>query len=102
MATFINIADLPSDVEGKSWRQKNSETSHNIPIGSLVELPSGVRLFVVHHGRDCDMTPLYYLCSDKDDTVQERENFMNRAWDGGYGEDYLKVIKQEDEIIGRD
>lgn len=46
---LINIADLvdPYDPAKRSYRQVNAEKQHSIPIGALVELESGVRLFVV-------------------------------------------------------
>ena len=91
---MINIADLkdPACHEGRTYREVNFAKKHAIPIGTLVELDDGVRLWVVHHGRDCDGTPLYDLCADKDDTIKECEGFINRKWVGGYSEDSLKVI----------
>lgn len=102
MATIINVADLrdPDDPKGRSYRQVNAERQHTILIGALVELrpdddgKGGVRLFVVHHGRDCDQTPLYYLSHDPGDTVQEREGWRNRSWVGGFSEDSLSVIRE--------
>lgn len=52
-----------------------------------------MRLFVVHHSRDCDQTPLYCLGPDPNDTVQEDPRFINRKWINGYSEDCLKVIR---------
>ena len=94
MTILINIADLrdPDDPQGRSYRQVNAEKTHSIPIGALVELENGARLFVVHHGRDCDQTPLYWLSADEDDTEQERAGWMNYGWTGGYSEDSLTVI----------
>jgi len=91
---MVNIADFkdPNDPKGRSYREVNNATKHNIPVGKLVEMESGVRLFVVKHGRDCDGTPLYELCADRDDTTQERKGFRNSKWIGGYSEDGLKVI----------
>ena len=91
---IINIADIkdPNDPQGRSYREVNNAKEHNIPIGVLVELEDGVRLWVVQHGRDCDGTPLYELSADKDDTTPERVGFRNRGWTGGYSEDSLKVI----------
>ena len=65
-----------------------------IPIGTLVELDNGVRLFVVYHGRDCDQTPLYYLSYDPEDTKQERNGWKNRSWTGGFGEENLTTIHE--------
>jgi hypothetical protein len=95
MPYYINVADMtdPSDPRGRSYRQVNAERPHTIPLGTLVEIvETGVRLFVVHYGRDCDMTPLYYLAGDPDDVTPEREMFRNPGWMGGYGEASLKVI----------
>lgn len=93
---FINIADLkdPNDPHGRSYREINAEKSHGIPLGSLVELESGVRLFIVYLGRDCDQTPLYWLCDDPEDTEPDEDGFRNRRWIGGYPEDSLKVINR--------
>jgi hypothetical protein len=94
MKTFINIADLkdPDDHLGRSYREVNAEKKHLFPVGALVELESGARLFVVKQTRDCDQTPLYSLCADKEDTQQEDQRFGNRQWHNGYSEDSLKLI----------
>lgn len=94
--TFINIADLrdPNDPQGRSYRQINTVKTHSIPIGSLVEIEdTGVRMYIVAHDRDCDMTPLYYLSPYRDDTVREREGFRNTRWIGGYPESALTVVE---------
>ena len=61
------------EANGKTIRENNLETIHRIPIGSLVEVKFNswfsdgacwkvhARLWVVHHSRDCDGTPLYTL-----------------------------------------
>lgn len=93
---FINVADLkdPNDPQGRSYREINAEKLHNIPIGALVEITdTGVRLFVVHQGRDCDQTPLYWLSADQDDTKENNPGWMNGSWTGGYPEESLQVIK---------
>jgi hypothetical protein len=59
----INSIVLPET--GKTSRQTNLEKEHSIPLGSLVELEDGIRLYVVGHPRDFDGTPLYNLCFDK-------------------------------------
>lgn len=94
MSQLMNVADLrdPADQQGRTYRQVNAEKKHQIPLGSLVETEDGVRLFVVHLGRDCDQTPLYWLSHDKDDTEVERQGFRNRWWLGGYAEESLKPI----------
>jgi hypothetical protein len=71
-------------------------------MGALVELVAdditcplsmnGARLFVVYRGRDCDQTPLYWLCADPTKT-NEAEFFTRIAWEGGYPEECLKVIR---------
>lgn len=93
---MINIADLPdpNDPQGGSYRQVNADKAHSIRVGALVELESGVRMFVVWQGRDCDQTPLYWLSSDRDDTERNDATFMNHGWHGGYSEDGLKVIRE--------
>lgn len=96
-AIIINVADLvnPNDPEGRTYRQINAAKKHAIPIGALVEdIDTGVRLFVVKHGRDCDMTPLYYLSANRDDTEQKDPRFLNRGWVGGYSETYLRIVKK--------
>jgi len=95
MGTFFFIHDLkdPSDPQGRSYKQVNAEKTHAIPIGSLVELPEGVRLFVASHERDCDQTPLYWLTPDYDDFVREREGWANPKWIGGYSDTSLVVIR---------
>jgi len=90
----LNVADLrdPEDPDGRSYRQVNAATQHSIPIGTLVELKDGVRLWVVAHNRDCDSTPLYALCADKEDTVARVPGFANPHWHHGYPESALKVV----------
>jgi len=90
---FINIADLkdPEDKQGRSYRQVNAAKKHNITIGSLVEVESGARLFVVEHTRDCDQAPLYTLSPEQ----ETYNNTLLSKWVYGYGEEYLTVIKTE-------
>ena len=85
---FINIADLrdPDDSKGRSWREVNAEKIHNIPVGSLVEIKNGARVFVVKHTRDCDQTPLYSLAIDPED--------CDFSMDHGYDEKSLKLVKK--------
>lgn len=95
---FINIADLVNEETGKTYREENAEKIHNIPIGALVEVrqmgnSDGARLFVVSHERDCDMTPLYSLAIDPDDTEIVNPGFGNRKWNMGYPECCLIVIE---------
>lgn len=92
---IIRVSDLqdPNDPQGRSYKEVNAERVHNIPIGTLVELEDGVRLWVVSHNRDCDQTPLYSLCIDRNNTVQVKPGFGNYGWDMGYAEESLKVVK---------
>lgn len=78
---LTNIADLkdPLDTEGRTYREINLSTKHNLSIGDLVELDDGQRLFIARLTRDCDATPLYEL--------EPPEGLR------GYSEDSLKVIK---------
>lgn len=82
----MTVADIvcPDDPQGRTYRQINNAKTHAIPVGALVELLNGVRLFVVWHGRDCDGTPLYWL-SHKNDV---RKPYVG----GGYLESSLKVV----------
>jgi hypothetical protein len=97
VTTFINVADLkdPNDPKGRTWREINNAKEHNIPVGTLVELENGVRLFVVSHNRDCDGTPLYAMSADPEDTKVEVAGFANRKWIHGYPEHCLEVVKRE-------
>lgn len=89
MPIFVNIADLkdPDDPQGRSYREINTEKVHTIPIGTLVEMESGARAFVVRHTRDCDQTPLYSLAINPD---PERHKF---SMCHGYAEESLKQLK---------
>lgn len=105
MPTYVMMLhDLPDpdDPQGRTYKQINAERQHTIPLGALVELPNGSRLFVVCHERDCDMTPLYYLSYDPEDTTQKVEGFKNRGWTGGWPEDSLKVIDGQEVAIERE
>ncbi len=63
---MINIADLtdPKDIRKRTYREINLSTNHKLSIGDLVEMDSGVRLFIASLKRDCDGTPLYSLTPD--------------------------------------
>jgi len=99
MAIIQMVHDLPSDVTGKTWKEKNLETTHKIPLWSLVEIDyedatnKGVRLLVCGHTRDCDGTPLYSLTWDRDYYEQFVNNQYATVSTGGYSEDGLKVIR---------
>ena len=92
---MMNVADLKNPDTGETYREGNNALKHTFPIGSLVEIESGARLFVVSHSRDCDGTPLYSLCYDKDDTVHENSIYKNRGWTGGYSEDGMVLIDRD-------
>lgn len=85
---MINVADLidPDDPAGRSYRQVNAGKMHKIPLGSLVELENGARLFVVQLNRDCDQTPLYSLAVDLE---ADKWN-----WNNGYAEENLTVVEE--------
>ena len=114
--SIINVADI-LEKNGKTIRENNLNINHKIPLGTLVEIISwdeesslcygGLRLFVVHHQRDCDGTPLYGLSwdieavnyankqvSDIKDPVDrfifhvEKAKILN-----GFSEESLKIIK---------
>jgi hypothetical protein len=102
MKQAINVYELTNPKTGKTWLQENAELKHNIPIGTLVELiddnsgvhqRNGVRLYVVAHDRDCDMTPLYSMSADKKDTVRQRAGFANSTWVHGWPEEALIVVE---------
>lgn len=82
----------PSNPQGRSYKEVNSSKKHSIPIGTLVELKDGVRLWVVAHTRDCDQTPLYELCAYKEEQVNN--SFRNPKWHGGYAEESLTPAAQ--------
>jgi hypothetical protein len=118
---IIMASDIVEE-NGKTIRQNNLERAHKIPIGALVEIISaddpldveptrGLRLFVVHHSRDCDGSPLYSLsfsrkAQEKLEEVDKNADALRRdglyvmchsraqgALLGGYDEDSLTVIR---------
>lgn len=99
MSTPINyihdLVDL-SDPQGRTRKQINAAKVHSYPIGALVELNHGIRLWVVHHARDCDQTPLYCLSANLHDTEIEQEGFYNASWTTGIAEQYLTFIRMVD------
>jgi hypothetical protein len=86
---IINVADLQdrSDPQGRTYRQVNAAKTHAIPLGTLIELEDGERMFIKMHTRDCDQTPLYSI-GLKDDVV---EHGLLCKWHHGYAEENLKV-----------
>jgi hypothetical protein len=94
MITIINVADLqdPNDPQGRSYRQVNAARTHAIPLGTLVEIESGERLYVKWHGRDCDQTPLYSL------GLADEE--QKHRWDHGHAEESLTVVAPHCDLCG--
>lgn len=138
MNQAIAFGDIVEE-NGKTIHQNNQEKPHNIPLGALVEVQYDdwygegacakvtARLFVVHQGRDCDGTPLYWLSSKRPGTDQSRkllycpdedfggkgelpgglpgvmfnEEFTRKLldnWKGGFNETSLTVIEQTEAI----
>jgi hypothetical protein len=87
-----DLVDL-SDPQGRTHKQINAAKVHQYPIGALVELNHGIRLWVVYHARDCDQTPLYCLSADPYDTEIKREGFYNASWTTGIPEHLLTFIR---------
>lgn len=90
---MMNVSDIVES-NGKTVKQNKMEQSHTIPLGSLVEIlgsesddDTGLRLFVVHHGRDCDGTPLYGL-SLKKDAKEEMDKRQKQVATLPDGQDY--------------
>ena len=75
---------------GKTIKQNNLSRSHNIPLDTLVELESGVRLFVTEHTRDCDGTPLYTLAEYQTTSEEGTPIYLST----GHGEDSLRTVKR--------
>lgn len=93
---MTNVYDLidPDDLQRRTYRQINAEKRHKILLGTLVELPDGCRAWVVHLGRDCDQTPLYWVSLDCLDFNAGSKPFANTSWRGGFNEEDLKVVKK--------
>lgn len=70
------------DENGVSEKERNLQITHNIPLGTLVEVnypcspEHGCRLFVVEHTRDCDGEPLYSLSFDIE-SVKKTKDFQS-------------------------
>jgi len=93
---FVDVNTIVNPESGLTYRQENEQKTHNIPLGTLVELETGVRLYVVLHERDFDGTPLYALSFDKDWEPNmygaEHKNFARWKVDAGYPEQSLKIV----------
>ena len=97
--------DMVQD-NGKTIKEENLEKGHNIPIGTLVETKYStwhgagacekvhVRLWVVAHERDCDGTPLYTLCKNRNPS----EGIVHM--DGYILKDYMSVAIINDFVTG--
>lgn len=85
MVNLIMIADLKdgSDPEGRTFREVNNATHHKFNLGDLVQLESGVRLFVARKTRDCDGTPMYSLAEDA----------LSNAYLNGFSEDGMALVE---------
>ncbi|MFL6600794.1 MAG: hypothetical protein ACJ8R9_05630 [Steroidobacteraceae bacterium] len=94
-AIFINLADLPdpSDPKDRSRRELNAAKCHRIPLGTLVDLEDGLRLYVVYHGRDCDNTPFYWLSPNAEDINWQPSQFFPSHFLGGFAQENLIVIR---------
>lgn len=94
MIEIINVADLtdPNDPQRRTYREVNREKVHKIPLGTLVELETGERLFVKQHTRDCDMSPLYSIgVGDHDGSLFGTVH--------GYDEESLTVVQPAQRTI---
>lgn len=94
------MSDIEDD-DGLTSKERNSKLEHAIELGSLVELSSGVRAFVVHCGRDCDKTPLYWISLSPQPLFFKGSIYNDRGitheclWgklDGGYSEGSVTFI----------
>jgi len=87
--TIVESDQEPVEIDiqrPRTYRDVNLEKKHSIPIGALVELETGARLFVLRHVRDCDGTPLY--------TLDTCKRFLSALAHRGYPEESLTEIKQ--------
>ena len=112
-ARFASSAEIAGACGRTIWRyvmmladcvDTGDGKKHAVPVGTLVEMLetdqetedyTGARLYVVHHGRDCDKTPLYWLSPYKDDMVWDDERFANPKWIGGYSEDSFRKVRRK-------
>ena len=86
------IHNLVNPETGKSYKEENLERQHLYPVGTLVELETGCRLFVVGNVRDCDGTPLYRLAVDPAEPLfQSAERYSSKTY-GSYSEQHLRPI----------
>lgn len=79
---YIRFGDI-IEANGKTIRENNLEKQHNLCVGDLVEVKTSewkgdgaclkihARMFIVHCGRDCDGTPLYWLSPTPKDRMED-------------------------------
>ena len=79
-------------------REENLAKKHNIPLGSLVELEDGARLWVVNRSRDCDGTPHYDLAVNPLEPLYDDVDqfFYSARIYHGFLEESLFVVKKGD------
>ena len=84
---------------GRTIKENNLLKPHKIPIGTLVELASGERLYIGEQIRDCDGTPLYTLCRREDvgklPTSFTERMFFSGIIQIGFSEKSLLVIMKD-------
>jgi hypothetical protein len=82
MPKIVFFGDIV-EKNGKTIKENNLIRKHKYPIGSLVELEGGERLFIMAHTRDCDGSPLYNLGF----------NWNKETISHNHGEDALNLVK---------
>ncbi len=99
------VPNIVNPITGKTIRQENMEIQHKYPLGSLVEIIDGVRLYVVEHTRDRDGELLYSLYwyppnSEEYKDVLDDNAYLTRNMGNinlfslkGYIESSLKYVK---------
>lgn len=99
MPSFFVIHDMvdKSDPQGRTIKEVNLEKPHTILVRTLVELENGARMFVADYGRDCDGTPIYWLCHKPDDTALDRALYFpdyprGFRWIGAFAAESLTVV----------
>ena len=98
------VHDIVED-NGKSIRENNMEKRHGIAVGTLVEVKYDdwhgggacskvhARLWVIHLGRDCDGTPLYWLAKHRGADINDKASFHYHGIRGGYSEKSLMPVE---------
>ncbi len=96
---IIFIHDITNPATGNTYKEDNLKLKHKFEIGDLVELGSGVRLFIAAQNRDCDGSLLYSLTIDLEDYFfymkECNEGFSTLAGTAiGYPEESLTLIRK--------